>query len=71
MRRLGRLGDQACSGTCPQVAAAHHEVDGQGCEALREAAGVLLAELGERVRVVLVAGLEGVGGIRLTLAVTK
>src|SRR5688572_5517317 len=71
MRRLSRLSDQARSGTCPQVAATHDEVDRQGCQAFGEAAGILLAELGERVRVVLVAGLEGVGGIRLTLAVTN
>ena len=51
--------------------AADDEVDRQQSEALGEVAGVLGAQRGERVRVVLVAGLKGVGRIRLTLAVAN
>src|SRR5829696_7242723 len=54
----------------PQVAAADDKIDGQEGEALGEAVGVLGAERGERVGVVLVAGLEGVGRIGFALAVT-
>ena len=71
MLGLGSLSDPAGSGTCPQIAAAHDKVYRQGCQAFRKATGILLAERGKRVRVVLVAGLESVGGIRLTLAVTN
>src|SRR5829696_5810432 len=69
MRSPGRVGDVASRLARPPVAVAHDDVDWHGFKALCQAGGDLLAERGQRVRVVLVAGLEGVGGIRLALAV--
>ena len=71
MRGPGCLGDQGGGGARPQVAATHDKVNRQHGEALGEAAGVLGAERGERVRVVLVASLKGVGRVRFTLAVAN
>jgi hypothetical protein len=67
----GRLRDPGRGAARPQVTAAHDQVNGQHGKALGEAAGVLCPQRGERIRVVLVAGLKGVGGVRFALAVAN
>src|SRR5215211_5988459 len=67
----GCLGDPGGGAARTQEAATHDQVDGQDGEALGEAVGVLHAQRGQRVGVVLVAGLEGVGRVRFTLAVAN
>src|SRR5215211_2428916 len=67
----GCLGDCGGGGARPQVAATHDQVNGQEGQALGEAVGVLGAEGGQWVGVVLVAGLEGVGRVRFALAVAN
>src|SRR5215211_363956 len=71
MRGARRFGDAGSRAARTQIAAAHDHVDGHFCQASPEASGDLLPQWGERVGVVLVASLEGVGGVRLTLAVAN
>src|SRR5829696_10240285 len=71
VRGPGYLGDPGGGAPRPQVAATHDKVDGQQREALSEAVGVLGPQRGERVGVVLVAGLKGVGRIRFALTVAN
>src|SRR5215212_425571 len=71
MRCTGRLGDRACSAARPQVTAAHDDVDREIGQTFRQTPGVLLPQRGERVRVVLIAGLEGIGRVGFALAVAN
>jgi hypothetical protein len=71
VRSAGRLGDDTCRAAGPQIATAHDDIDGQRRQALREAAGILHSQQGKRIRVVLVASLKCVGGVRLALAVAN
>src|SRR4029453_9060764 len=71
MRCLGRRSYCACGAACSQIATADDHVDGRLQKAFRQATGGLRTELGQRVRVVLIAGLEGVGRIGLAFAVAN
>src|SRR5215212_5920137 len=71
MRCTGRLGDRACSAARPQVTAAQDDVDRQLSQTFCQTPGVLLPQRRERVRVVLIAGLEGIGRIGFALTVAN
>jgi hypothetical protein len=71
MRRTGRLSDRACSAARSQVIAAHDDVDRQLGQTFRQTPGVLLPQRGERVRVVLIARLEGICRVGFALTVAN
>src|SRR4029453_1978170 len=71
MRCLGRRSYCACGAARSQIATAYDHVDGQLHKAFCQTTGGLGAELGQRVGVVLIAGLEGVGRFVLAFAVAN
>jgi hypothetical protein len=71
MLRASGFSDRRCGAPRPEVAAADNDVYGQACQPFSQALRVLGTEHSKGVRVVLVAGLESVGGVRLTLTVTN